>query len=122
MRSACSGISKHRCIHCGPPGILGGHSHTGEVEHAGRRLAMDTGFIVCNARNCPNLLSLLDQVGVQRCRAAMSFSVSLGHRYLLPMAGMMWSCSPAQAAEYPTADFICFFEAHGLFTTTRQPQ
>ncbi len=50
------------------------------------------------------------------------FSVALRSRYLLPMAGMIWSCSPKQAADYPAADFMRFFDSHGLFTATQQPQ
>ena len=50
------------------------------------------------------------------------FSAALRSRYLLPMAGMIWSCSPRQAADYPAADFMRFFDSHGLFTATQQPQ
>ncbi|MEW6167574.1 MAG: FAD-dependent oxidoreductase [Pseudomonadota bacterium] len=50
------------------------------------------------------------------------FSDALCARYLLPMAGLIWSCSPRQALEYPAADFMRFFDAHGLFTATRQPE
>jgi predicted NAD/FAD-binding protein len=53
---------------------------------------------------------------------AEGFAPELRSRYLLPMAGMIWSCSPRQAAEYPAADFMRFFEAHGLFTALDQPQ
>ncbi len=49
-------------------------------------------------------------------------SAALRSRYLLPIAGKIWSCSPRQAAEYPAADFIRFFDAQGLFTASRQPQ
>lgn len=49
------------------------------------------------------------------------YSAGLRSRYLLPMAGMIWSCSPRKAAEYPAADFMRFFESHGLFTTMDQP-
>ncbi|MGH8460441.1 MAG: NAD(P)/FAD-dependent oxidoreductase [Stenotrophobium sp.] len=53
---------------------------------------------------------------------AEKFSSELQSRYLLPMAGMIWSCSPRKATEYPAADFMRFFDSHGLFTTTDQPQ
>lgn len=53
---------------------------------------------------------------------AEKFSSELQSRYLLPMAGMIWSCSPKKAMEYPAADFMRFFDSHGLFTTTDQPQ
>ena len=50
------------------------------------------------------------------------YSSKLRSRYLLPMAGLIWSCSPKAAAEYPADDFMRFFDAHGLFTTVSQPQ
>jgi predicted NAD/FAD-binding protein len=53
--------------------------------------------------------------------AAQKFSPWLSSRYLLPMAGLIWSCSPKKAMEYPAADFMRFFEAHSLFTATQQP-
>lgn len=53
--------------------------------------------------------------------AAQDYSPWLSSRYLLPMAGLIWSCSPKQAMEYPVADFMRFFEAHSLFTATQQP-
>lgn len=52
---------------------------------------------------------------------AEGFGAELRSRYLLPMAGLIWSCSPREAAQYPAADFMRFFEAHGLFTTLDQP-
>lgn len=50
------------------------------------------------------------------------YSAALRSRYLLPMAGLIWSCTPKQAAEYPADDFMRFFDAHGLFTAVSQPQ
>ena len=49
------------------------------------------------------------------------FSQELRRNYLLPMAGMIWSCSPMKAAEYPADDFMRFFDSHSLFTTSDQP-
>lgn len=170
---------------------LGGHSNTVFVPTAQGEQPVDTGFIVFNACNYPNLTALFHELDVATQEASMSFSVSLGNgalewkgsdnlftvfaqprnlfrishwrmladilrlnrrarallasgesvagslgdflarerfgaalasRYLLPMAGMIWSCSPRQAADYPAEDFLRFFEAHGLLTATRQPQ
>ena len=169
-------------------GRLGGH--TNPVHVGSRGQAVDTGWIVYNARNSPNLCALFAELGVPTRPTAMSFAVSLGDgacewkgsdrpwslfaqpsnllrpahwrmllgilalnrtcrarlrdgrlpegslgefldaegfgaelrsRYLLPMAGLIWSCSPKQAAQFPAADFMRFFEAHGLFTTMDQP-
>jgi len=168
-------------------GRAGGHTNTVGV---GNGLSVDTGWIVYNALNYPNLSALFGELGVDTRATQMSFGVSLGDgqyewkgsdrllsvfaqpsnllrpahlrmlagilrlnrvcrarlrdgnlpegslgefldaegfgaglrsRYLLPMAGLIWSCSPREAALYPAADFMRFFEAHGLFTTMDQP-
>ena len=54
---------------------LGGHSNTVDVDVEGRRIAVDTGFIVFNHRNYPNFSALLERLGVASIPAPMSFSV-----------------------------------------------
>ena len=54
---------------------VGGHTHTHEIEHEGRRIAVDTGFIVCNDRTYPHFMALLGELGVQVQPSEMSFSV-----------------------------------------------
>ena len=54
----------------------GGHSHTVEVDYDGRRIAVDTGFIVYNELNYPELTALFDHLGVETVASDMSFSVS----------------------------------------------
>jgi len=56
---------------------LGGHSHTVEVEADGRRIAVDTGFIVYNEPCYPNLTALFAELGVPTAATDMSFAVSL---------------------------------------------
>src|SRR6185436_3762366 len=54
---------------------VGGHTHTHDIEHEGRRVTVDTGFIVCNDRTYPNFLGLLGELGVEVQASEMSFSV-----------------------------------------------
>ena len=54
---------------------IGGHTHTHRCEQAGRAYAVDTGFIVFNDKTYPNLIRLLDRLGVASQPSEMSFSV-----------------------------------------------
>ena len=172
-------------------GRVGGHTNTIPINLPdGKPGAVDTGWIVYNGVNYPNLTALFKQLDVATQPTSMSFAVSIGdgryewkgsdniftvfaqlsnlfkprhigmlleilklnkqctallragtlptgslgqflddkgysqalrRDYLLPMAGMIWSCSPKAAAEYPADDFMRFFDSHSLFTATQQP-
>ena len=54
---------------------IGGHSHTHRIELAGRKLAVDTGFIVYNNLTYPRYSRLLAELEVESQPTAMSFSV-----------------------------------------------
>ncbi len=54
----------------------GGHSHTVEIDCEGRRIAVDTGFIVYNDLNYPDLTALFAHLGIVTRASQMSFSVS----------------------------------------------
>ena len=55
---------------------VGGHSATVDVEHEGRRFAVDTGFIVFNRRNYPEFCArVIDRLGVPHKPAPMTFGV-----------------------------------------------
>ncbi len=56
---------------------LGGHSNTVTVtDPSAGELGVDTGFIVHNDRNYPNLVRLLDELGVEVQDTEMSFGVN----------------------------------------------
>ena len=55
---------------------IGGHTNTVDVYEGGKKLAIDTGFIVFNDRTYPNFIQLLDEIGQSSKESEMSFSVS----------------------------------------------
>jgi len=54
---------------------VGGHSHTVTIEHEGRSIDVDTGFIVYNDRNYPRFTKLLGDLGVETVPTTMSFGI-----------------------------------------------
>jgi predicted NAD/FAD-binding protein len=54
---------------------IGGHTHTVPVTVDGESFMIDTGFIVCNDRNYPNFLKLMEKLKVEVKPTEMSFSV-----------------------------------------------
>lgn len=91
---------------------LGGHAHTHDVVVGGRRLAVDSGFIVHNARTYPTLLRLFAELGVETVDTEMSLSVrddelgieyrgGTGLRGLLPGAGALRPRHLHMLAEVP---------------------
>lgn len=55
---------------------LGGHSHTVDVDHGGTTIPVDTGFIVYNELNYPNLTALFAELGVETIPTNMTFGFS----------------------------------------------
>ena len=58
-------------------GRAGGHTATVEVDYDGTPVAVDTGFIVFNELNYPNLTALFAELDVATHRSDMGFSLSL---------------------------------------------
>ena len=69
----------------------GGHARTIDIDMGGYSLPVDTGFIVYNERNYPNLTNLFASLGVATKDSDMSFSVSdpqSGIEYAGSLAGV----------------------------------
>ena len=57
----------------------GGHTRTLQVRHGDRTIPVDTGFIVYNERNYPNLTALFRHLGVKSQKSDMSFALAIGN-------------------------------------------
>lgn len=57
---------------------LGGHSATVDIDYDGVKIAVDTGFIVYNTHNYPNLTQFFAHLGIETYASDMSFGVSRG--------------------------------------------
>lgn len=55
----------------------GGHTRTLEVDYEGKRIPVDTGFIVYNEPNYPNLCGLFKHLGVATQKSDMSFAITM---------------------------------------------
>lgn len=54
---------------------LGGHSNTVEIDYLGKKIAVDTGFIVFNFKTYPNLKALFELLDVKIDKSNMSFGI-----------------------------------------------
>lgn len=70
---------------------LGGHSRTIDVAVEAGSLPVDTGFIVFNDWNYPNLFGLFDQIGVPYQKSDMSFGVSIDDGWLEYSSGGLFA-------------------------------
>jgi len=59
---------------------IGGHSRTIEIPEGNQNIPTDTGFIVFNERNYPNLVGLFTHLGVKTEKSDMSFGVDIAHK------------------------------------------
>ena len=61
---------------------LGGHSRTITVQHGDRIIPVDTGFIVYNERNYPNLTALFARLGVAVKNSDMTYAFTMRDGWL----------------------------------------
>lgn len=55
---------------------VGGHARTLDVDYDGKKISVDTGFIVYNERNYPHLAALFRYLGVPTQESSMTFGVT----------------------------------------------
>lgn len=61
---------------------VGGHSRTCHISYNGKGLVVDTGFIVFNHKNYPNLTALLNKLDVPTHKTSMSFGFKADNQML----------------------------------------
>jgi predicted NAD/FAD-binding protein len=54
---------------------IGGHARTRAIKHGDKELSVDTGFIVYNEKNYPNLSALFRRLDIATAETAMTFGV-----------------------------------------------
>jgi predicted NAD/FAD-binding protein len=101
---------------------IGGHTHTVEVETPRGTVPVDTGFIVYNEPNYPNLTALFRHLDVPTRASEMTFAVSLDDgrlEYSGSLAGLIAQPSALLKRDYwrMLRDTVRFYrEAHELLT------
>ncbi|EDP65652.1 Amine oxidase [alpha proteobacterium BAL199] len=103
---------------------LGGHANTVTVDYDGVPVSVDTGFIVYNERNYPNLVRLFEHLGVATETSQMTFSVSVDEgrlEYEGSPRGMLAQPANLMSRRYwrMMADILRFFS--GAARLLKQP-
>ena len=70
---------------------IGGHSRTIDIKTQRGTIPVDTGFIVFNDWNYPNLFGLFDTIGVSYQKSDMSFGVSIDNGRLEYSSGALFA-------------------------------
>ncbi|MEU8567832.1 FAD-dependent oxidoreductase [Streptomyces pathocidini] len=82
----------------------GGHAHTHDVPRAdGAALPVDTGFMVFNTRNYPQLTRLFQEVGVRTQGSDMSMSLTCERCPIAYLTGSALRTAPACPDGFPAA-------------------
>ncbi|MGD9914359.1 MAG: NAD(P)/FAD-dependent oxidoreductase [Rhizobiaceae bacterium] len=83
----------------------GGHTATVDIDYDGHRIAVDTGFIVYNGHNYPDLTALLAHLGVETHASNMGFSLSLDDGRM-EWSGSTWASIFAQKRNLCSPSFL----------------
>lgn len=103
LGAAWSLAQRHRVTVYEADDRLGGHANTLVLDEPGGPVPVDTGFIVYNERNYPNLVRLFEQLGVATEASDMSFAASLDrgrHEYQARALGLLAQPSNLAHARY----------------------
>jgi len=87
---------------------VGGHTHTVDVDTPIGRIPVDTGFIVYNEANYPNLTALFHHIGVRTEPSEMTFGVSLDNgalEYSSTLSGLA-----AQPSNFLRNDYLTMWQ------------
>jgi len=79
---------------------IGGHTNTIDVVEDGRKIPVDTGFIVFNERTYPRFVDLLGEIGVASRPSTMSFSVRCER------TGLEWASASLDALFAQRTNFV----------------
>jgi predicted NAD/FAD-binding protein len=74
--------SRHEIVVYEKAARIGGHSRTLEVDYEGERIAVDTGFIVFNEKNYPNLAAMFRHLVVPVHASDMTFAATIRDGWL----------------------------------------
>ncbi|PLX20835.1 NADP transhydrogenase subunit alpha [Candidatus Parcubacteria bacterium] len=86
---------------------LGGHTHTHSIHENGKKIKVDTGFIVFNEETYPNMLKMFAELGVEKQKSEMSFSV-YNQETGLQFSGTSYSHLFAQKRNFLSIRYIKF--------------
>lgn len=106
---------------------VGGHTRTLNIDYNGTQIAVDTGFIVYNEPNYPNLLGLFRHLGVAVQKSDMSFAISVANGKFEWSARTLNSIF-GQRSHLLSPKFygmirdVLRFNARALATVTAQPE
>src|ERR1700742_1348823 len=113
---------KHRVTVYEQDGRVGGHSNTVNVQTPDGPIAVDTGFIVYNEKNYPNLTAMFRHLDVPTKQSCMEFAVSLDNgafEYAGNLPGLVAQPACLMRAEYwaMLRDTLRFYREAPLLTS-----
>lgn len=74
-------------------------------------------------RHAPRDVAMIhsERMSLGEYLTAGNYSEAFRDLHILPMAGAIWSATPAQMLQYPVASFVRFYDNHGLLKLHNRP-